>query len=74
MENSITVTINGHTIIDVEGTDSKAIAAALHCVAESIERFGLRASIKVLEREAKLMKVLFVEAQCGDSHLSTVVE
>lgn len=74
MENSITVCINGTTIVDATDTDEKAIALTLHAVAESIERFGLKASLKVLERSNKLKEALFVDAKCGHALLSTVVE
>jgi len=73
MNESITVIISGRTIVDCDGTDEKAIAMSLKLFAETIERHGLRHAKRVLPTSKVLREVLFAEAQCGSSYLSTVV-
>ena len=74
MENSIQVVINGHTVVDMEDADKASVVAVLDCVTKTVERFGLRDStIKALEKSPTLRKAMFVAAQAGDAHLSTVL-
>ena len=73
MDNSLQVIINGVAILEVQDTDAECVSKALRIIAESIERFGLKASIKVLSHSNDLREVVFTEAKCGGAHLSTIV-
>ena len=73
MENSIQVVINGVTVVDMDGADKMSVVNVLDCVTKTVDKFGLRAStVKALEKSPTLRKAMFVPAQCGDAHLSTV--
>ena len=73
MDNSIVITINDQVIVDCDGTDPKAIATTLRLFAETIERWGIKHAARVLPKSKVLQEVLFVEAECGDAYLSTVI-
>lgn len=73
MENSIQVVINGVTVVDMEDADKMSVVNVLDCVTRTVDKFGLRSStVKALEKSPTLKKAMFVEARCGDAHLSTV--
>lgn len=73
MTDSLQLTINGSMVVHVEDTDAETVARSLRVIAESIERFGMRAALAALQRSAKLQEAVFTEAQCGGALLSTLV-
>lgn len=73
MDNTVQVTINDSRIIDVEDCDAAAVVNSLRVVAETIERFGIRAAIKALAKSAELQEACFAEASTGDAFLSTII-
>lgn len=72
MNHSLILVLDGQTLIHMEDTSAEPIAAALHLIAESIERFGIRHTLRVIERNAALRQIVFAEAQCGGAYESTV--
>lgn len=76
MENSIQLSINGINIIEVEDTDAETIAVALERIGrygESIRRFGLSHTLRVICRDLKLREEIMVEAKSGNHFLSTII-
>lgn len=73
VENSIQVVINGIAIVDMTDADKESIVAVLDTVTKTVDRFGLKTALKALEKSPTLKKAMFIEAQCGDALLSTIV-
>lgn len=71
MDNSLSITLNGVPVLILEDTDAETIANALRTIAESVERFGVKATLRVTNR--KLQETVCVEAKPTHGMLSTVI-
>lgn len=73
MNNSITITINGVLVLDVQDADAEQVSSILRHTGRLIRRFGMRGVLAELERDPELQGVCMAKAQGGSPHLSTIV-
>lgn len=75
-EHSITMIVDGQVRIAAEDTDEATIASVfkvLGVYGESIERFGLAHTLRVMEHGPELRQAMFTEAQGGSGLVSTMI-
>lgn len=77
MENSFSLTINGVTVLHVEDCDQSTIAdalARLSIFSESVRKFGIKHTLRVIAHDATLARIVFAEADGGSGLVSTLVK